>query len=406
MPKFSYKAQLIETGGEVSGEAEATDKFELAKTLKAEGRMLLSAKELSGTSFNMDKINAFLSKVDLREKIVFSNNLATMVQAGLPISRALNILWKQTQNPKLKQVLTDLIDNINKGSSLSDSMTKHSEVFPPVMISMVRAGEESGGLVEALRVVSSQMEKTYTIQKKVKGAMMYPAVVMAVMVGVGVLMMIYVVPGLSSTFLEAKVELPPLTKAFIGISNFLQNQYILAIAIAAGVGFGVTMLVRTKKGQIAMAWISTRIPVFGTLVKQYNSAIVTRTLASLISAGVDILRSIDITTDVVGNHFYKQTLKEAREAVQKGTPLSQAFVKHTEIYPILVGDMMEVGEETGQLSEMLKKIAGFFEEEVDQATADMSKLMEPLLMVMIAAFVGMFAMAMITPMYSIMTNIG
>jgi type IV pilus assembly protein PilC len=406
MSRFSYKAQLVATGGEVTGEGEATDKFELAKNLKSEGKMLLSAKEISGSSWNMDKINAMLSKVDLREKIVFSNNLATMIAAGLPISRALNIIWKQTQNPKLKIVLTDLIDQINKGSSFSDSMAKHSDIFPAVMISMVRAGEESGGLVESLRVVGSQMEKTYTIQKKVKGAMMYPAVVVAVMIGVGVLMMIYVVPGLASTFAEAHVELPPLTKAFIGVADFLQNKPILAAGAAIGFAFGVTMMLRTKTGQKSTAWLATRIPVFGKLVKQYNSAIVTRTLASLISAGVDILRSIDITTDVVGNMYYKKTLKEAREAVQKGVPLSQTFVQHTELYPVVVGDMMEVGEETGQLSEMLKKIAMFFEDEVDQATGDMSKLMEPLLMVLIAAFVGMFAMAMITPMYSIMTTIG
>jgi type IV pilus assembly protein PilC len=249
------------------------------------------------------------------------------------------------------------------------------------------------------------MEKTYTIQKKVKGAMMYPAVITVVMIAVGVLMMIYVVPGLAQTFKEAGVALPTLTRIFIAIAEFLQNESLFAGLIAVTVigaffGFG-----KTRIGERVYALLVLKMPIFGTLIKEYNSAIVTRTLSSLISAGVDIVRAIDITHDVAGNIFYKETLRSARENVQKGIPLSQTFTKNAHIYPVMVGDMMEVGEETGQLSPMLKKIAQFYESEVDQATADMSKLIEPLLMVMIASFVGLFAVAMITPMYSIMTTI-
>ncbi len=405
MPKYTYKAQLMATGAEVEGTAEAADKFELAKNMKTEGKLLLTAMELSEKSFNMDKINAYLSRIDLREKIVFSRNLATMIQAGLPLSRALAIFLKQTQNPKFREVLRSLIDDINKGTALSDAMEKYPKVFEPVFVSMVRAGEESGGLVEALNVVGGQMEKTYTIKKKVKGAMMYPAMVLLVMAVVGVLMMIYVVPGLAASFKEAGAELPPLTKVVIGISDFLQNDSLLSLLVVAVVGGAFYWFKSTPVGDRSLTWLMMRSPIFGKLMKEFNSALVTRTLSSLISAGVDIVHALDITQDVVSNMFYKQTLEGAKDNVQKGVPLSKVFTDNPEIYPVMVGDMMEVGEETGQLSTMLLKIAAFYEEEVDQATEDMSKLIEPLLMAIIAVFVGIFAVAMITPMYSLMQSI-
>ena len=405
MPKYTYKAQLIATGAEMEGTAEATDKFELARNIKAEGKLLLTATELSEGGFNLDRINAFLSRVSLREKILFARNMATMIQAGLPISRALSIFVKQTKNPKLLIIMHDLVDDINKGTAFSDALAKSNGVFPPVFISMVRAGEESGGLVDALNTVGGQMEKTYTITKKVKGAMMYPAVVVGVMFGVGVLMMIYVVPGLAATFRDVNVELPPLTKAVVAISDFLQNDYIWALLILIVTAVAFWLYKRSVFGARSLDWVILRFPVFGKLVKEFNSALATRTLSSLISAGVDIVHSIEITKDVVSNVFYKETLEQAKINVQKGVPLSKIFTDHPEIYPVMVGDMMEVGEETGQLSGMLLKIATFYEEEVDAATGDMAKLVEPLLMVMIATFVGLFAVAMITPMYSLMNNI-
>lgn len=405
MPKYTYKAQLLATGAEVEGTADAADKFELAKNIKAEGKLLLTATENSKRSFDMDKINAFLSKIELREKILFARNLATMIEAGLPISRALQIFYKQTQNPKFREVLRSLIEDINKGTSLSDAMKKFPDVFPPVFISMVHAGEESGGLVDALNTVGGQMEKTYVIQKKVKGAMTYPVIVFSVMIGVGVLMMIYVVPGLSSTFKEMNVALPPLTQGIITVSNFLQNDLIFFLLSVAGLVGAFMWFKKTEFGGRALDWAVLRVPVFGKLVREFNSALATRTLSSLISAGVDIVQAIAITRDVVSNVYYKDTLLQASENVQKGIPLSKIFVEHPEIYPIMVGDMMEVGEETGGLSDMLHKIALFYEDEVDNATENMSKIVEPLLMVVIAIFVGIFAIGMITPMYKLMDNI-
>ncbi|MEK7118627.1 MAG: type II secretion system F family protein, partial [Patescibacteria group bacterium] len=210
--KYKYKAQLIATGEEIKGVALAASKFELAKDMKVDGKLLLAATEVTGGRFNMDRINAYLSRITLREKILFARNLGVMIHAGLSLSRALQVFYKQTKNPKFRIVLQSIADDINGGFSFSDALQKFADVFPSVFIFLVRAGEESGGLVESLNVVGSQMEKTYVLKKKVRGAMMYPAVILFVMLVVGVLMMLYVVPGLASTFKEMNVELPTLTK--------------------------------------------------------------------------------------------------------------------------------------------------------------------------------------------------
>ncbi len=405
MSKFVYKAQLIATGAEVDGTEEAENKLELAKRLKDEGKLLLTAEEIGTGGFNLDRINALLSTVDLKEKILFARNLATMIAAGLPLARAMQIFIKQTKNPKLKSILISITNDINKGMALSDAMQKFASVFPPVFVSMVRAGEESGGLVEALNVVGGQMEKTYYLKKKVKGAMIYPAVIFCVMIAVGVLMMMYVVPGLAQTFREANTAMPPLTSLIINISDFIQHQWFISILLVFFAVGAFWAFQRTEFGKKIIDFLVIRLPIFGKLVKEYNSALATRTLSSLISAGVDILHAIEIVEDVLSNIYYKYTLEGAKVDIQKGIPLSQTFIQHPELYPVMVGDMMEVGEETGKLSDMLMKIATFYEEEVDAATSDMSKLIEPILMVMIASFVGIFAYAMITPMYSLMNNI-
>ena len=185
----------------------------------------------------------------------------------------------------------------------------------------------------------------------------------------------------------------------------MQNEIIFTLLIALGVVVAFWQYARTAFGARSIDWVSVRVPVFGKLVREFNTALITRTLSSLIAAGVDIVHVLDISRDVVGNSYYKETLDIAKENVQKGVPLSRVFTEHSHIYPIMAGDMMEVGEETGQLSDMLLKIALFYEDEVNQATENMSKLIEPLLMVVIAIFVGIFAIGMITPMYTLMTSI-
>lgn len=404
MPKYKYKVREL-SGNETEGQMEATDRFAVASQLRSEGKSVISVEEMSkGFVFDMNTINEMLSRVKEQELIVFSHNLSAMMKAGLALSRGLSIQERQTKNPAFKKTLKTLIDEISRGSTLSAGMAKFPKVFSPIFVSMVRAGEESGKLSDSLLVVGDQLEKSYLLKKKIKGALIYPSVVIATLIIIGVLMFIYVVPTLTATFKELNTELPTSTKIIMWISDFLSNHLLVGIIIVAGLIAGFIGMLRTKRGRRAFETVTFRLPVVGTLVRQSNAAHTARTLSSLLSSGVDMLEAINITKDVLQNSYYKEMMTLAGERVQKGIPLSSVFSEN-DIYPLLVSDMIEVGEETGKLSEMLLNLALFYENEVDEATKNMSTIIEPILMVVIGASVGFFAVSMISPMYSVMSNV-
>lgn len=405
MTRFNYKTQnnagKIETGA-----IEATDKFSLAAQFRNEGKIVISIDEFKQKDYlKLEVINEMLSRIKLQDKIIFARNLSAMINAGLSLSRALGVLERQTTNLKFKKVLQSLTDNISKGKSLSDGMKEFPKVFPPLFVSMVGAGEESGNLAESLLIVGNQLEKTYLLKKKIKGAMIYPAIVISAMIIIAILMFIFVVPTLSETFKSMNAELPTSTAIIIGISEFLANHGLLALLIVVVIITIITIFARTPKGKRYAELILLHLPVISKIVKESNSARTARTLSSLLSAGVDVVEAISITKSVVQNSFYKDVLTVAGENVQKGIPLSSIFMESSKIYPVLMGEMIEVGEETGKLSDMLLRVAEFYENEVDTATRDLSTIIEPILMVVIGGGVGFFAVSMITPMYSIMTNI-
>jgi type IV pilus assembly protein PilC len=405
MPKFKYKVREL-SGQESVGELDAPDRFALASDLRGQGKTIISVEEVkAGFAFNMDAINAMMSSVKPRDLIVFSHNLSAMMKAGLSLSRGLAILERQTKNVAFKKTIKTLIDDISRGSTLSSGMAKVPKVFSAVFVSMVRAGEESGGLSEALLVVGDQLEKSYALKKKIKGALIYPSVVLVALVIIGILMFMFVVPTLASTFKELHVELPTSTKVIMWISDFLSNHFLLGIIVVVVGGTSFVMALRTKVGHRLFERSLFYMPVVKDLMRQSNAARTARTLSSLLSSGVDMLEAINITRDVLQNSFYKEVMTTAGERVQKGIPLSSVFSENEDIYPLLVGEMIEVGEETGKLSDMLLNVAIYYEDEVDSATKNMSTVIEPLLMVVIGLSVGFFAVSMITPMYSVMTNV-
>lgn len=405
MTRFNYKIQN-NSGKVETGAIEATDKFSLAAQFKNEGKIVISIDEFKQKDYlNLKVINEVLSRINLQEKIIFARNLSAMINAGLSLSRALGVLERQTTNLKFKKVLQALTENISKGKSLSDGMKEFPKVFPPLFISMVDAGEESGNLADSLLIVGNQLEKTYLLKKKIKGAMIYPAIVISAMIVIAVLMFIFVVPTLSETFKSLNVALPTSTSIIIGISEFLANHGILALLIVIVTVAFLVIVVRTPKGKQYAELVLLHLPIISKLVKESNSARTARTLSSLLSAGVDVVEAISITKSVVQNSYYKNVLTAAGENVQKGIPLSSIFMEHNDIYPVLVGEMIEVGEETGKLSDMLLRVAEFYENEVDTATRDLSTIIEPILMVLIGGGVGFFAISMITPMYTIMSGI-
>jgi len=403
--RFFYKAKT--DGGTIeSGYLDVSDKVSLENVLRERNQTLIFFREERKLAFfDITAINNMFVWVKLHDKIIFTRNLSVMLSAGLPLSRSLGILEKQTKNFKFKIALGSLMEDINSGMGLSDGMKKFPAIFSNLFVSMVRAGEESGGLPQSLRSVGEQLERTYTINRKVRGALTYPAIILTAVFGIGILMLIYVVPTLTKTFADLHVELPASTKFIINISSFLVNHTVFFVIGLVFFIFLSYLGIKSKRGQIIVGFIAMHLPVIGKIVQEFNSARATRTLSALFSAGVPVQHAISISADVMQNIYFKKVLIEAGEKVEKGSTLSSVFKDHSDLYPVIVGEMIEVGEETGKLAEMLMNIAVFYEEEVEAATKDLSTVIEPLLMILIGAAVGFFAVSMITPMYSVMSGI-
>lgn len=403
--EFNYKA-INRKGGVVSGTRKSNDEISLNKELESEGLNMISADEVSG--FNLKKIWRKINTmgtVSAHDKIIVYKNLAAMLDAGLPLSRALAVMGKQTKNKRLKKILADVNSDVQKGSSLSEAFENFPKVFNPLMISMVRSGEESGNIVQSLRVTAGQMEKSYNLQKKIRGSMIYPGVIISAMIIIGIFMMVYVVPTLTGTFAEIGVELPASTQAIITGSDFLQNNLTVVFGALLLLIIAFSTLLKSKIGKRYFDFILLRLPAISQMVKEINSARATRTLASLLTAGVPFVRALQITKDVMQNSFYKEIIAKAEKNIQIGKPISEVFIKAENLFPTFVGEMMAVGEETGNVGEMLMEVAEFYENEVDQKTKNISTIIEPVLMVIVGAVVGFFAISMISPMYSLVENI-
>ncbi|MCA9357015.1 type II secretion system F family protein [Candidatus Nomurabacteria bacterium] len=408
MPTFTYTGEDSE-GNTVKNSVTTEDRFGVYAEARKLGHTVSKIKGGSGFSlsekFDMEKINYMLSRVKSDELVMVTRNLGSMLTAGLTVSRALSVIERQSANPRLKGVIKRVIERINQGDSFYESLKEFPEVFNDLYVAMIKAGEESGNLAESLRTLAVQMERSSNLIKKIKGAMIYPTIVVTVMFIIGVLMMIYVIPAITDVFKGMDKELPATTQLLINTSDFLVNHTILAVGGMIGIVVGFIYLLRTKWGKIATSWIVVRLPVIGTLAKETNSARTARTLSSLLNSGVDVIQSIDITEEVIQNVFYKEILREASRRVEKGTALSETFIERKDLYPILVGEMIMVGEETGQIAGMLGELAIFYETEVERKTKDLSSIIEPLLMVAIGAGVGFFALALIAPIYSLSDSI-
>ncbi|MFQ5540688.1 MAG: type II secretion system F family protein [Candidatus Paceibacteria bacterium] len=383
---------------------EAENRFAVYRDIRERGDTLVKIEEKTKRhflSFSLASLTDALHGVSDDEKVVLTRNLAAMLEAGLTTSRALAAMGKQTKNSRLKSILSAIVAEVGRGGTLSNGLAKFKNVFSPLLISMVRAGEESGKLAESLRVVALQMDRANRLKKKIRGALMYPTIVLIAMFSIGILMLIYVVPTLTQTFEELGSELPPTTQLVISISNFLSSNPLVSLLILFGAISSVVLALHTSRGKRIFDWTMLHTPVISFLVMETNAARTARTMSSLLSSGVDVVLSISITKDVIQNSYYQEVLAEAAEKVQKGEALSEMFEKHPNLYPPLIAEMVAVGEETGRLSPLLKEAAEFYEESVEQQTKDLSTIIEPFLMLVIGGAVGFFAISMIAPIYSL-----
>ncbi len=404
MTKFTYYGK-DKDGTSVSKSVSAGDKYEVYDIARQEGVVVESVHEGRRFSLsniiNVNKINYYLARVSQDELVMMSRNLSSMLDAGLTLTRSMGVIERQTRNQRLKEVVRVIVEKVNQGEQFSVALKNFPETFDDLFVSMVAAGEESGKLSDALKVLSEQMERSSNLKKKIKGAMIYPAIVITIMIGIGFLMMIFVMPTITDIFSNEDMDLPGATQALISISDFVNNYTLITLLGLLGfVGLNWYFL-QTKIGKKFSSWTVVRLPTIGTLAKETNAARTARTMASLLHSGVDVIRSLDITEEVVQNVYYKKIIHTARNRVEKGSPLSEVFVERNDLYPILVGEMILVGEETGQISNMLHELALFYENEVERKTKDLSTIIEPILMVVIGAGVGFFALALMGPIYSL-----
>ena len=409
MPIFTYS--ISDQSGKVTeGEREADNERSLAGALKGEGFLLLSSKEKGkGKGWNIDiNIGGLFSKlkpISLIEKMMFTRNLAVMIGAGLSLTKALGALAEEASNQKFKNVISDINNSIIKGTSFAESLKIHKKVFGDLFINMIESGETSGKLEKVLKLMARQMKRDHDLRSRVKGAMMYPAIIVTALFGIGALMMIYVVPTLAQTIKELGVPLPITTQIVIFISDSLVNYALWVLLALITLGIIFYRIFKTKTGKKTFDTYILKLPVFGQLIKKLNVARMTRTLSYLISSGVPFVRSLEISGSILGNTLYREALVEASVNIQKGKQLNEILRSYPRIFQPIVIQMIQVGEETGNITTMLLRIALFFEEDVNNTTKNLSTIIEPILMVFIGTIVGFFAVSMMQPIYGSLGNL-
>jgi type IV pilus assembly protein PilC len=392
-------------GTEESRIIEADSRFAVYGIIEKEGESIVSIEE--GGGFSMPKWTKVTigSGVKTEQRITFAKNLSAMLGAGLTLTRALSVIERQSVNKVLKAIVVDLQTKIRAGTSFHEALEAHSNVFSTLFISMTKAGEEGGELSGTLKIVAKQMESSNTLTKKVKGAMIYPSIIVVAIVIIGILMLLFVVPTLAATFGQLGAKLPLATQIILNSSNFMTKHFVVVLTTLILVVVGFTVFFRTKQGSSLVLFAALHMPIIGELVRETMSARAARTLASLLSSGVEMLTALTITQEVVGKNVFGDVVGEAEQRVRKGEALSAAFLDHPKLFPVFYSDMISVGEETGKVSEMLAQVAEYYEVDVEDRTKDLSTIIEPVLMLFIGLFVGVFAVSMIAPIYSLSSSV-
>jgi len=403
MVQFAFQSKSID-GKEQKGVRDAEDEIQLAHSLRQEGFVLIRATPVNA---GKNKFHFSLPSmgVSLKDKIFFCKNLQVMASAGLSLPRAVAILADQAVNRTFRQALNQVKENVIKGESFSNSLALYPNIFSDFLCNMVKVGEETGTLEHVLGIAVAQMEKEYALKSKIKGAMVYPAVILVVMLGIGMLMLATVVPQLAATFKELKTDLPATTQLIIGMGGFMQSYWWVVIIGMIAVAALVARLLKTRRGKKFFDDAALKMPAISTIVRNVNSAYTLRNLSALVGAGVSLPRAFEITAGTVGNCNYTAALLIIEERVKKGEKFSVAIKDFGNLYPATAIQMIAVGEETGETSNILLKLAEFYENEVDEETKNFAAIVEPMLMVVIGAAVGFFAVSMVQPMYSMMDSV-
>ena len=397
--KFTYTVRTKK--GEVEkGEMEASSKDEAANLLGQKNLTPIAIIKHSGLNISLSSINA-LAPVPRVEKVVFSRQLSTLVNAGVPLVQSLGILEKQTSNPKMKSTVGEVLHDVEGGSSLSEALKKHPKTFNAVFVNLVHAGEVGGVLDQTLERLADQIEKDHEIVSKVRGAMMYPAVITVAMVAAVLFMMVSIIPQLADMFEEMNAQLPMSTKILIAVSKALTTYGIITFSVIIASVFLFRYSVKKIYGvRKKFHFFLLHIPVLGKMTKKINITRFTRTLGTLMASGISVIEALNIVADATSNTLFKEEIKEAAKKVKDGVPISASLDK-SKNFPALVSQMIAVGEETGTLSDILLKISSFYDKEIDNTIKNLTSLLEPLLMILIGGMIGFVMVSIIKPIYQL-----
>lgn len=397
MPYYRYKAQ-DDLGEATEGIIQAASQGVAADILSDKGYTITSISEEKIGFF--EKSLSFLNRVKIQDLVIFSRQLSVTVSATIPLVQGLKILVGQTESPVLKMIISEIADDVEGGAKLSSALSRHPEVFSDFFINIIKSGETSGKLDEVLNYLADQQEKDYDLISKIKGAMIYPVFIVSGLVVVGALMMIFVIPQLTSILAETGVELPLSTRVLIFLSGFLVAWWWALIITIIGLVILLRILTREGKGKYLLDLLKFKLPIFGELFKRIVIIRFTRSLHTLTTGGVALIKSLEIVADVVGNEVYKELIKETILEVEDGNPIATVFLQSKDVPP-MVSQMLNLGEKTGRMDDILDKLANFYTRELDNMVNNLVTLLEPLIMLVMGVAVGVLVSAIILPLYSL-----
>lgn len=397
--KFNYQARTKE-GETQTGTVEAGTQEVAIEILQRRDLVVIFLEQISEIPFYARSLK-FLQKVKSKELVIFYRQLAILFDANVSPLESLRILGEQTHNLIFKDLIFEIEKDVKGGEPLSQAVAKHPKVFSSFYVNVIKAGEASGKLHDVLRYLADHAEREYNLIHKVRGAFIYPAVILALFLVVGVLMMLYIVPQLTSMLEELGQEIPFTTKVLIGTSKFLRSYIWLVVLILIALIVGLWRGIKTEKGRILLDRFKLRIPIFKEIFQKVYLARFSENLKTLLKGGIPILEALDITAIVIGNKIYENIIKEAREKVRKGETINSAFSAYPKEITPMLSQMVGVGEKTAQLDTILEKVASFYQEEVDRTVANMTQLIEPVMILILGAGVGFLVASILMPIYNI-----
>jgi len=398
MAQFKYKARNPE-GRVMDGTIEAETEELARSVLRGRKYAILELSKAGGGLFRRGP------KVKRVDVVIFSRQLATMVAAGLPLVQAVSIIGDQTPSKALKAVLTSVRDDVSSGGNFSEALAKHPNAFIPLYVNMVKAGESGGNLDVILERLSTYLEDSEALKQKIQGAMMYPAVILTVAIGVVVFLMVKVIPSFKDVFSQSGKVLPVPTQMLLATSEFLQTKIQYIIGIIVGIVFGFGALKRTEQGAMVIDATMLKLPLFGSLIQRISVARFARTLGTLQKSGVPILEGMEIVARTAGNKVVENAIFKARSSIREGEGISGPL-RAVGVFPPMVIQMVHAGEETGKLDDMLARIADFYDAEVGNTVENLVKLIEPLIMVLMGGTVAMIVLGMFMPMFEMSSMAG